>query len=72
MVLQTKGLFGNVDCTDETQRLEGGSTDREGRVEVCVDGCWGTVQTSQPRRVAEAVCNESTVILSTCLGQERH
>ena len=51
----------------------GGSTIREGRVEVCVDGRWGTVQTSQPRQVAEAVCNNKSLelsIFSSCLGEE--
>ena len=33
----------------------GGSTDREGRVEVCVGGRWGTVQTNQFMEVAETV-----------------
>ena len=39
-----------------------GSTesDNEGSVEVCVDGRWGTVQTSQPRELAEAVAGTIT------------
>ena len=43
----------------------GGSSDGEGRVEVCVDGCWGTVQTSQPRDVAEAVCSNISLTLES-------
>ena len=43
----------------------GGSSDGEGRVEVCVDGRWGTVQTSQPRDVAEAVCSNISLTLES-------
>ncbi len=32
-----------VNCTDGSLRLVGGASYREGRVEVCVDNCWGTV-----------------------------
>ena len=33
----------SIDCTDEEIRLVGGSNNREGRVEVCINGVWGTV-----------------------------
>ena len=34
-------LVGN--CTDGNLRLIGGQSPNEGRVEVCLDGLWGTV-----------------------------
>ena len=53
-----------------------GSTesDREGRVEVCVDGRWGTVQAMQPRELAEAVCRNDYRGLesfTTSVGEKR-
>ena len=33
-----------------------GQESQEGLVEVCSDGRWGTVQTSQPQQVAREVC----------------
>ena len=36
-------LPAHLACTDGNLRLVGGSTNRESRVEVCVDGYWGTV-----------------------------
>ena len=33
----------SLECTNDDIRLVDGSTNREGRVEVCVDGYWGTV-----------------------------
>ncbi len=32
-----------VNCITGSLRLVGGASSREGRVEVCVDSCWGTV-----------------------------
>ncbi len=45
-----------MNCTNGTIRLVDGSTDREGRVEVCVGGRWGTVQTNNLQMV-EFVCS---------------
>ena len=33
----------SVTCTTGDIRLQGGSNDQEGRVEICLNGVWGTV-----------------------------
>ena len=39
-------------------RLTNGSTNREGRVEVCMDGRWGTVCNNSQEGIAGAVCSQ--------------
>ncbi len=66
-----------ADCTDGTIRLVGGSTGREGQVEVCVGGRWGTVQTNQSLEVAQSICTSQSQSLSfhstsSCYGLFNH
>ncbi len=51
-------------CLDGALRLVGGSTDREGRVEVCVGDRWGTVQSNLYLEAARTVCRSQSQILS--------
>ncbi len=54
--------FHTVICPKERVRLVGGSPEHQGQenqeaiVEVCSNGRWGTVQTSQPQQVARELC----------------
>ena len=44
-------------CTEDEYRLTGGETEREGRVEVCHGGLWGTVcESSWSDAHADTVC----------------
>ena len=47
-------------CTTGEVRLVGGSTDNDGRVEVCVNNAWSSVCTSSGwnRQAAQVVCNQ--------------
>ena len=46
-------------CTENSTRLVNGSSSLEGRVEVCVNGDWGTVTSySWDYRDASVVCKE--------------
>ena len=49
-----------TDCPDQAVRLVNGSTNREGRVEVCQNGNWGTVctQSGETAEFASFVCNQ--------------
>ena len=58
-------LTGTSSCEDGDVRLVGGETEREGRVEMCYNGVWGSVCASGWDEVAaNLVCSE--------LGLETH
>ena len=63
-------------CIENMIRLVDGYTENDsaGRVEVCVDGRWGTLQTNQTQKFAEISCRLHTkelVSFSSCLGEKR-
>ena len=45
-------------CTGGEVRLVDGSTNREGRVEVCMNGRWGTICDNSQEGIAGAVCSQ--------------
>ena len=49
-------------CSNGEIRLEGGSTNNEGRVEMCRNRCWGTIQAKNPSLVGEAVCQSLYIL----------
>ncbi len=65
MVLRLETILHSANCTDGALRLVGGSTDREGQVEVCVGGrrwrtvCTGKQNWKEPFSI--------TLLLATCI-----
>ena len=49
--------FLTANCVNGDVRLVGGSTNREGRVEVCMNGRWGTVCNNN-QQLAGTVCSQ--------------
>ncbi len=63
-----------ANCNETEIRLVGGDSDREGRVEVCVGGRWGTVQINNPGELAQTVCESTAEYLeyystASCYGR---
>ena len=53
-------IMSPIACTNGAIRLIGGSSSREGRVEVCVSGIWGTVCEDHWSSIdAQVVCRQA-------------
>ena len=51
-------IYNYSDCVNREIRLVNGSTPNEGRVEVFMDGRWGTVCNNNQEEIAEAICSQ--------------
>ncbi len=48
----------NTHCGGKQVRLVGGPSNREGRVEVCVGGCWMTACNNNDEGIAKVICEK--------------
>jgi deleted-in-malignant-brain-tumors protein 1 len=59
VICQLPNIVNSDDCTDDDIRLTGGSTQYEGRVEICTNGVWGAVcDYGWGNRDAYAICRQ--------------
>lgn len=46
-----------ANCSDGDIKLVGGTTEYEGRVEICINSAWGTIARSSSN-IAQTICNK--------------